>query len=144
MNLPAVSLLTAMAACISPPMVATPPNGLPMIEISTGGGFSDVSLVRIFADDTIQTKVFSRTNDPAPAFRQGKAGTFATAVAVLGSEGIKAKAAQLPDPVICTDYGVDYVKAEPPIAGFDQVSTGCPGTAVTTLIDHVLAVLVAP
>ena len=37
----------------------------------------------------------------------------------------------------------DFVRANPPIAGFDQIATSCPDAAVTALMDHVLAALTA-
>ena len=132
-----------LAACTNMPVVKTPPQRTPVIEIHTGGGFNEVNTTRIYADDTIYTDVLGWQDDPEPVLRQGNAGSYVAAAAVISRQGPKAKAGPLRESADCLDYGVDYVKADPPIAGFDEVSSGCPDDAVTLLIDQVLAAIAA-
>ena len=147
-NLPALCLLIPLAACETSPSGATPPAGpglsaagLAMIEVSSGSPFSGLTTTRIYADGTMVTDTDGGGRKPQHSQRQGDPSAFAAAAAVIATEGLRTKAAMKPQPDMCLDYGSDAVRADPPIAGFDQVYTGCPDAAVTALMDHVLAAL---
>ncbi len=133
-----LAALLLLAACDGPVSTMPPENAV--IEVSSSG-FSGGSATQIFADGhVIRTTIApgggatSTTSETGPA-------AFAAAQAVIAAEGRRTKSAVKPPSAQCLDYGIDLVRADPPISGFDEVSSGCPDVALAALMDHVLASL---
>ena len=137
----AACLLILLAACQAAPMRDTTPPAMAMIEVAAGGGFSGMTTTRIYADGTLTSDVSGGEMPARHSVRHADPRTFTAAAAVLADHGRRSKAAMASHPHPCLDYGSDSVRATPPIAGFDQITTECPDAAVTALMDQVLAAL---
>ena len=143
MNLAPLCLLILLAACQTTPVIDAPPEGTAMIEVANGGSMFGSSSTRIYADGTTVQDSATAGGKPLHTVQKGAPDAYNAAAAVIMAEGKRTKAAMKPHPDICMDYGSDSVRADPPIAGFDQVSSSCPDDAVTALMDHVLASIAA-
>lgn len=134
-------LLLLLAACTDAAPVMPPVEAV--IEV-TSSGFSGGSATQIFADGRIIQTTIAPGGSSSSTITHATPASFAAASAVIAAEGRRTKAAFRPQPQQCLDYGIDLVRADPPIAGFDQVSTGCPDAVVSALMAHVLAALALP
>ena len=115
-----------------------------MIEVTTSS-FHGATSTQIFADGTRIDDVGRAGGEPpSHNVTQGSPSVYTRAAAVLGREGAKTKAALQPQAAPCMDYGMDLVRADPAVAGFDQVSTNCPDEAVSALMADVLSALAPP
>ena len=129
--------LLILAACAAPP----PATRVAMIEVTTAS-FHGSTSTQIFADGTRIDDV-GRTDGgpPSHSVTQISPEAYARAAAVLARDGAKTKAALAQQAVPCMDYGTDLVRADPAVAGFDQVTTSCPDVAVSALMADVLSAL---
>jgi len=140
MKIVALLPLLALAACTPPP----PASSMPMIEVATAS-FHGSTSTQIFADGTrIDNVGRAGGGPPSQNVTQGSPSAYTRAAAVLAREGAKTKAALKPQASPCMDYGMDLVRADPAVAGFDQVSTNCPDEAVSALMADVLSALTPP
>ncbi len=128
-----VLLFLLLAACT--PATDAPPLATMMIAISSGGMLGQ-SGTQVFGDDRVITTSFNYGRAAKPV-EQVIPGAYARAAAVIRAEGRSTKTAAKPQAQLCMDYGTAVVQAIPPIAGFDQISAGCPDDAVMALLTHV-------
>ena len=145
-HLLAVTML--LTACIATPENDPAPMDTAMIAVSSGG-FHGQSGTQIFGDDRVVTTGF-HDGRATQSTQRTIPGAYARAAAVIRTEGhrvmaqVKIMTQVKPEAPICMDYGQDIVQAQPPVAGFDAASVGCPNPAVTTLIADILATLAPP
>ena len=133
MKLSVIACLLLLVACSPAP--DAPPTSTAMIAVSSGGMLGQ-SGTQIFGDDRVVVTGFDYGRATKPT-EHVIPGAYARAAAVIRAEGPGTKAQYKSPPQICMDYGTDVVQATPPIAGFDQVSAGCPDDAVLALLAHV-------
>jgi hypothetical protein len=119
--------LLALAGLLSACAVAPDPKA-PMIEVATTS-FHGSTRLQIFADGTR-----IESSGGAPVTTQMYPEAYERAAAILTRQGLAAKAALVPPAAPCLDYGTDLVRAVPPVAGFDAVSTDCPDPGMTALM----------
>lgn len=137
-----LAILMLLTGCASE--VPLPPPGTARIEMSTGGAFFGQTQTIIYADGTTVAAYDFPGEAPERHVRKASPDAYRAAAAVLAEQGLRAKAAQVPG-LACVDFGADMILADPPIAGFDMISAGCPDDPVVTALKAaVLAALVPP
>ena len=138
-KLPRIGLLL-LGACTTAPRRTEPAA---VIVLSSGGTFSGGYSETYHADDTV-TVASSGPGQPAvDRTSQSPAGTFAAAQGVIAAKGRGVQGWVDPQAPFCPDYGVDAIPADPPIAGFAGVATGCPNPDVTGLMDDIRSAVAA-
>ena len=131
-------VVSVLAACV----VQDRPSGIPRITVSSGN-FTGFTSTVIFVDGTVETGS-GTPQAPVYKIRHTNSDAFIAAAKVIAADGPKTRAALKPAAAPCLDYGTDVVRADPPIAGFDQVAVQCPDPAVAALMSHVLSAIALP
>ena len=110
------------------------------IEVSSGGGFSGVTVLRIHADDRIETRQTGPRNKKiAEQIVQGTPGIYQQALALFQAEAPEVVQAAKKQKSVCMDYGTDAVRIEPPGEGLPAVTRTCPDPALIALMDRIRA-----
>ena len=138
-KLPRIGLLL-LGACTT---AAEPTSPAAVIVLSSGGAFSGGFSETYHADDTVTVTSSGPGQPAAQRTTQSPAGTFAAAQGVIAAKGRGVQGRVDPQAPFCPDYGVDTIRADPPIAGFAGVATGCPNPDVTGLMDDIRSAVAA-
>ncbi len=135
----------ALAACVETAEVPVPSPGTPVITFGEGGPFNGGVETQVFANDVIVHTSFGPFDrSPDRRVRQGWPGAFAALRAALEEKGPTAARTLRGNEPACTDYGSDFVTADPPVAGLTSFGAGCPNPAMTALLATLRSSLVRP
>ena len=132
---------TLSPGAFAPAVTVAPATAV--ITVSSGEAFSGGYAETYHADDSVTFSASVPGQAAAGHTTQAVAGTFAAASGVIAAQGRAVQRKVDPKTVYCPDYGVDAVQADPPIAGFSGVATGCANADVTGLIDAIHAAVAA-
>ena len=119
-----LALLLTPAACVDG---GPQPAGAAYVEIVNGGSFSGGMVLRIYADDrleTIESGPFGQKGQRSET--QGLPGSYRKVLQLALAEGPKVQRRLAVGGEHCMDYGTDAVRVVPEVGGFKGVSAGCP------------------
>lgn len=144
----ALILPVLLAACVAPeggwPDPPQAPQG-PVIEIATGGAFNGWARTQVFGNDMIVHESAGPYGaDPQRRVDLVTSGTFDRVAAAVAAAAPAAMAAVDAAAPACPDYGMDAVRADPPIGGFSVLGAGCPDPAMDAFVAAVLAAIPTP